>query len=189
MSNSDFLLENKLRSITLANLMENSQYTLQHLKLSFGSRWPQLPSIGVHNFDIFTKIRIEANDDHATLAFPQLLSFSLTTLIISTPYLMKLITAQPKLNSHSFEHVDLGDPGSKWSGIASTLPPSLEIWEVKTVGHDPFPNNSNPVSSNWTRPWNPDAEPLSVEMDWRMIEQDSEALELAEQEVQKNRIV
>jgi hypothetical protein len=123
----------------------------------------------MHNMNnLFTKA--EADDNDHTLVLPRLSYFSLETLLVSAPSLIKFISVQPRLKALSFGNVYFSTPGSKWSQVASALPVSVETWKVSKVGHDPIPSGPVQASYLYTPTWSPDDEPLPVETGWKVVE-------------------
>ncbi|CAG9983337.1 unnamed protein product [Clonostachys byssicola] len=160
----DSLLENSSFDHALPHLLEHAGPTLERIELVAGSRWPRLPSRGVH---LLSKIFYQ-KETSKTLSFPNLRSFRLVSLIVSTPSLLEFITAQPKIAKLEFSYVYLATLGMGWESLASALPASVEILEVSgSLGHEPIAGSDDPIAYNWCADWKYSEKQLLTESGWK----------------------
>ncbi|KAI0099220.1 hypothetical protein GGR51DRAFT_398195 [Nemania sp. FL0031] len=159
----EFLAEESRGSQVLVELFKCVQPTLQHLTIMAGGKWPQLPARGAHSL---LKMLGEGVDE-TPLVFPQLKSLRLGGIILSTPPLLKFLSAQPALKRLEFSHVYLSTLGAGWPSLAEALPESVESWKVSgPLGHEPV-DADGPTAYNWMTTWIP--QELSGSSGWRGI--------------------
>ncbi|CAG9947009.1 unnamed protein product [Clonostachys rosea f. rosea IK726] len=160
----DSLLEDSSFDHALPKLLEHAGPTLERLEMVSGSSWPQLPSRGVHSLGkIFNH-----KGTSKSLSFPNLRSFRLVSLIISTTSLLEFLTSQPKIAKLEFSYVYLATSGMGWKSLASALPASVEIWEVSgRLGHEPVAGFEPPIAYNWCADWNYFGKQLLTETGWK----------------------
>ncbi|KAJ9639967.1 hypothetical protein H2199_006200 [Coniosporium tulheliwenetii] len=154
-------------SARLGKLLEAAQQTLQHLTLNFGERHPWLPQRGVHTLD-----NILNNDP---LVFPHLISFSLTSLILSGTSLINFLEVQPSLTSVSFSCIFLATPRVKWQTVANALPPAVRTFKISNLGHEPHAGFEPPVAYNWIGQWYPYEDPING---WRLPDRTDEGVRI-----------
>ncbi|CAH0044722.1 unnamed protein product [Clonostachys solani] len=160
----DSLLENSSFDHALPKLLEHAGPTLERIELVSGSKWPQLPSRGVH---LLSKI-FNRKETNTLLCFPNLRSFRLVSLIVSTTSLLEFVAAQPKITNLEFSYVYLATSGMGWTSLASALPASVETWEVSgRLGQEPTPGFNPPIAYNWCADWNYAEDPLPLETGWK----------------------
>ncbi|VUC31058.1 unnamed protein product [Clonostachys rosea] len=160
----DSLLEDSSFDHALPKLLEHAGPTLERIELVSGSKWPQLPSRGVR---LLSKI-FNQKETNTILSFPNLQSFRLVCLIVSTTSLLEFLAAQPKITSLEFGYVYLATSGMGWTSLASALPASVESWEISgRLGQEPFPGFEPPIAYNWCADWNYRQDPLPLETGWK----------------------
>ncbi|CAI6086910.1 unnamed protein product [Clonostachys chloroleuca] len=160
----DSVLEDSSFDHALPKLLEHAGPTLERLELVSGSSWPQLPSRGVHSLGkIFNH-----KETSKSLSFPNLRSFRLVSLIVSTTSLLEFLTAQPKIAKVEFSYVYLATLGMGWESLASALPASVETLEVSgRVGHEPIAGFEPPIAYNWCADWPYFGRQLLTETGWK----------------------
>ncbi|CAH0022631.1 unnamed protein product [Clonostachys rhizophaga] len=160
----DSVLEDSSFDHALPKLLEHAGPTLERLELVCGSSWPQLPSRGVH---LLGKI-FNHKETSKSLSFPNLRSFGLVSLIVSTTSLLEFLTAQPKIAKVEFSYVYLATSGMGWEYLASALPASVETLEVSgRVGHEPIAGFETPIAYNWCADWSYFGRQLLTETGWK----------------------
>lgn len=142
--------------------------------MNFGERHPWLPQRGVHTLDNVL------NKD--PLVFPRLISFSITSLIISGTSLISFLKVQPSLTTVSLKAIYLGTAGVTWQTIVDALPPTVRTCEVSGLGHEPHAGFEAPVAYNWIGDWYPYEDPLRG---WRLPDRTDEWVRIRDVTLQR----
>lgn len=158
--NFKFLLDGAPAS-ALNDLLECARPTLRNFEMNT-TRWPQLPASGVHSLS-----KVLFNKDETTpMVFPNLQSFSLGSIIMSTQPFIDFIAAQPKVSSLEVRFVYLGTPNLGWLDVAAALPATVQKWTVGRIGHEPIAGFEPPLPYSWIQTWRTWENPLFRAPGW-----------------------
>ncbi|KAI9148115.1 Nitrogen assimilation transcription factor nirA [Paramyrothecium foliicola] len=161
---ADSLLEDSASISALPKALKAAENTLEHLELGFGGETPWLPDRGVHLLD-----KVFRDEETGTsLAFPNLQSFHLSSLLVSSTSLIGFLAAQPKVSTLVFSYIYLVTAGVGWEQLANAIPDSVETWEVfGRLGQEPVAGFEPPIAYNWCTDWRFDQESLPRGTGWK----------------------